>query len=234
MKPLRFKDFKGDCVNNLCRKVRCVERQTLLYQPSPMLMTFSSFAMGAISIFLVHSILPHHWLPFVLVGREQKWSLQKTLGTLGLGAFVHCLSSVSIGLLVSYMGSQIDHHFHSLHGILPGTILLAFGCGFLVSDWHHRHRNLTNKMATWSLILMLGLSPCFVITPLFMIAGPLPMNQILLVCVLMSVLSIVSMMLLGWLVFRGLDYFKLEWLERNESKVMGTMLVALGLFCIIH
>ena len=37
---------------------------------------------GFVAAFL-HAVLPTHWLPFVLVGRAQGWTLAKTLATGG-------------------------------------------------------------------------------------------------------------------------------------------------------
>ena len=76
---------------------------------------FSTVATGVISVSLLHSLVPHHWLPFVVIGRKHRWTVQKSLGLLSLGALVHTLSTITVGLFVGYMGEQLDQRFASCH-----------------------------------------------------------------------------------------------------------------------
>ncbi|MDZ4678716.1 MAG: hypothetical protein SGI74_14560 [Oligoflexia bacterium] len=194
-----------------------------------MSVSFSTLATGVVSISLIHALVPHHWLPFVIVGRKQGWNTKKILTILGLGAFAHTLSTIVVGLLVGYLGHQIDQRFEALHGIVPGFILIAFGGGFFLSSFRHTHHVVSERMAASSLILMLALSPCLVVAPFFLVLGPMGVAAVLQVCVAMSLLSTLGMVILGGLALKGLNSFKLEWLEKNESRVMGTLLVVLGL-----
>jgi len=188
---------------------------------------------SVVGVFWVHSILPHHWLPFVIVGREQRWPMKKTLTVLSIAAVFHSLSTLAVAFLVSYVGNSLDAHLETLHGVVPGLILLAFGAGYIVSDWHHRHHEVSNKMAASSLVLMLTLSPCVVVAPFFMLMGPLPVVQILQVSVVMILVSVISMMALAWMVLHGIKKFELNWLEHVESRVMGGLLMVMGLFFIL-
>ena len=190
---------------------------------------FSTVAAGVVGVSIVHSLVPHHWLPFVVVGRRQGWKTEKTLSVLGLGAFVHILSTIAVGLLVGYLGHQIDSRFETFHGIVPGLILMAFGGGYLISSFTHRHHEVSEKVAASTLVVMLGLSPCVVVAPFFLILGPLGVSAIIKVCIAMSVLSILGMTFCGWLALKGLNILKLEWLEENETRVMGVLLVVLGI-----
>jgi len=190
---------------------------------------FSTLAAGVVSVSLLHSLVPHHWLPFVVVGRNRKWTARKTLTLLSLGALAHIVSTIGVGLLVGYLGRQIDQHFEAFHGIVPGLILIAFGSGFFLSSLSHRHHEVSEKIAASSLILMLGLSPCLVVAPFFLILGPMGLGAVIKVCLAMSLLSVAGMTVFGWLALKGLNTLKLEWLERNEPRVMGTILMLLGI-----
>jgi nickel/cobalt exporter len=198
-----------------------------------MSVSFSTLATGVVSISLIHALVPHHWLPFVIVGRKQGWNSKKILSLLGIGAFTHTLSTIVVGLLVGYLGHQIDQRFEALHGIVPGFILIAFGGGYFLSSFHHSHQEISERMAASSLILMLGLSPCLVVAPFFLVLGPMGLAKVIQVCIAMSLLSTLGMVVLGGLALRGLNAVKLEWLERNESRVVGTLLVVLGVSFIL-
>jgi nickel/cobalt transporter (NicO) family protein len=195
---------------------------------------FSTFATGVVTISIIHSLVPHHWLPFVIVGRAQGWKTKKTLFFLGLGALAHTLSTIAIGLLVGYLGQELDKRIEVLHGVVPGLILFAFGGGFFLSSFNHTHHEISERMAASSLIVMLALSPCLVVAPAFLLMGPLDVGSILLISLCMSALSVAGMMLLGWIALKGLNTFKLHWLEKNEPRIMGSLLMLLGLIFIIH
>jgi nickel/cobalt transporter (NicO) family protein len=196
---------------------------------------FSSLAFGILSVSLLHSLVPHHWLPFVVIGRKQKWPARKTLSVLSLGATVHMISTIAVGLIVGFLGHQIDQRFEALHGIIPGLILMAFGSGFLLSSFGHRHHHdeLSDKVAASTLITMLGLSPCVVVAPFFLVLGPLGIATVLKISVAMAVLNIAGMTFFGWLAHKGLNAFKLDWLEEHESRVVGVVLMLLGISFII-
>lgn len=198
-----------------------------------MSVSFSTLLTGVIGVSLVHSLVPHHWLPFVLVGRKQGWKTRKTLTLLGTGALVHTLSTIAVGLLVGYLGHEIDRRFAVWHGMVPGLILLAFGSGFFLSSNHSFHPETSEKVAASSLILMLGLSPCVAVAPFFLMIGSLGFGVVLKISLIMSLLSVAGMTLLGWFACESMNSFKLEWLERNESRVMGSLLMLLGVSFII-
>ena len=105
--------------------------------------------------------------------------------------------------------------------------------GFWIASFGHFHKEISEKVAASSLILMLGMSPCLVVAPFFIIIGPLGIAGVVQISILMSVLSVAGMTLMGWLAVKGLDILKLEWLERNESRIMGSLLMLMGITFII-
>ena len=143
------------------------------------------------------------------------------------------LATIGVGLVVGYLGHQIDERFETLHGIIPGLILVAFGSGFFISSFTHHHHEVSEKVAASTLILMLGASPCLVVAPFFLILGPMGLVPVLKLSAAIAVLNVAGMVLFGWLAHKGLNAFKLEWLERNESRVLGSILVLLGISFII-
>lgn len=193
-----------------------------------------ALTLSVIGVSLVHSILPHHWLPFVLVGRRNRWTKGHTIFWLGLGALAHMASTIAIGLVMGYLGHQIDERWEHLHGLIPGLILIAFGAGYFLSHFH-KHIEISDRMAGGTLVLMLALSPCLAVAPFFLIVGPLGLQTLIVMAALMAVASVSAMIIMGWLAASGLNKVKLEWLEHNESRVMGSLLVLLGLsFIFIH
>ena len=51
---------------------------------------------GATALF--HTLIPDHWLPFVLVGKARGWSVGTTALVSGFSALIHVALSVVLGL----------------------------------------------------------------------------------------------------------------------------------------
>jgi hypothetical protein len=198
-----------------------------------MSVAFSTAFLGALAVSVVHAIVPHHWLPFVLVGRRQKWPQKKVLGLLALGASVHMISTMAVGLLVGYLGHMIDQRFENLHGVIPGLILVAFGGGFILSSFTHHHHHVSSRMAAFALVASLAVSPCVAVAPFFLVLNPMGPVAILKLCAGLSVVSVLIMTAMGWLAVKGFDAVKLHWIEENEARVVGVLLALLGLTIII-
>jgi nickel/cobalt exporter len=117
--------------------------------------------MTAASIAFVHTVLgPDHYLPFTAMGKARGWSLRKTLGMTLCCGTGHVLSSVVIGGVGIYFGTQLTSliAIEGLRGNLPGWALLAFGLMYFVwglkkagrghSHAHlHSHGDLTHEHA---------------------------------------------------------------------------------------
>ena len=196
--------------------------------------TTLTLTLSVIGVSLVHSVMPQHWLPFVLVGRRKNWNHRRMLFWLFLGAGAHMLSTIAIGLVMGYLGHQIDEKWEHLHGLIPGIVLIAFGAGYFFSHFH-KHFEVSERMQGGALVAMLGLSPCLAVAPFFLIVGPQGLKTLIVMAAFMAVASVSAMVMMGWLASRGLNRVKLNWLEHNESRVMGTLLVVLGIsFILIH
>jgi sulfite exporter TauE/SafE len=84
----------------------------------------------AASVAFVHTILgPDHYLVFTAMGKARKWSLARTLRLTTWCGIGHVLSSVVIGTIGLFLGSQLSSvvAIESSRGNLAAWALLAFG-----------------------------------------------------------------------------------------------------------
>ena len=88
---------------------------------------------AAASTAAVHTLVPDHWLPFVLMGRAQKWSLLKTAWIAGLSALVHVGISLILGALALGVGMGAARAMGDKLGVLTGVLLCLFGIAY--SAW---------------------------------------------------------------------------------------------------
>lgn len=62
---------------------------------------------GFVAAFL-HAALPTHWLPFVLVGRAQRWSVARVMTAVVTAGLAHILSTAVVGSLIVAAGLALN------------------------------------------------------------------------------------------------------------------------------
>src|ERR1041385_2014809 len=85
---------------------------------------------GAVAVAFAHTAMGiDHYLPFIVLGRAQKWSLEKVLGLTFICGLAHVLSSVVLGLGGAALGMSIQRceHLHAIQGNVAAWVLIVFG-----------------------------------------------------------------------------------------------------------
>jgi ABC-type nickel/cobalt efflux system permease component RcnA len=99
---------------------------------------------------LLHTLIPDHWLPFVLIGRARGWNGRTTLLVSGCSALVHVLLSICLGLIALRIGlSAAEAIGESMHRA-GALLLIVFGIAYAVWAWRkgghfHPGGNLLHK-----------------------------------------------------------------------------------------
>jgi nickel/cobalt transporter (NicO) family protein len=92
---------------------------------------------------LFHTLIPDHWLPFVLVARSQGWSLSKTFWTTLLSAVFHVTLSLGLGIVALFLGREFTTAIGERIERFAGFGLLFFGLVytlfFLTGSGKHQH-----------------------------------------------------------------------------------------------
>jgi nickel/cobalt transporter (NicO) family protein len=87
----------------------------------------------AITLGFVHTIIGiDHSLPFIVLGRAQKWSLKKVLGVTTLCGVGHVLSSVLLGLIGISLGLAVERMelLEERRGEVAAWLLIGFGLAY--------------------------------------------------------------------------------------------------------
>jgi ABC-type nickel/cobalt efflux system permease component RcnA len=82
-----------------------------------------------------HTLIPDHWLPFVLVGRARRWSARTTAVVSGFSAFIHTLLSIALGLLALRLGQTAAHAVGERLERGSGLLLVVFGAAYALWAW---------------------------------------------------------------------------------------------------
>jgi NADH:ubiquinone oxidoreductase subunit 6 (subunit J) len=191
---------------------------------------------GAIAISVLHAALPNHWLPFVLVGRAQKWDDRKILRISFLAGTGHVVMTGVLGLIAALVGSLILSSLDLLLLPITSGILIVIGLIYVVlgyrskkADAEGHHHHVPDNATSLSLFLMLTFSPCEAMIPVFFSAGFYGFESFLFLVIVVSLVTIGAIMLLVYLTMKGYDRIHSHWLERNDRIVVGAALILLGI-----
>ena len=211
--------------------------------PQPVLL--SLLGAGFVTAFL-HAALPTHWLPFVLVGRGQRWSLPRVLGAVVTSGLAHIVTTAVVGGLIVAAGLAMDQWVSGLLPWLSASLLFLFGTFYLgravlrapvlagAPALALSEPTVSHAAAFWGLVAMMAVSPGEVLLPIYLsqaTAGPLVLAALTLAFAVGTVLGMTLFTLLaraGWSVLR------LERWARYEGVVLGLALILIGLLVVLR
>ena len=204
----------------------------------------SLLGVGFATAFL-HAALPTHWLPFVLVGRAQRWSLARVLAAVTAAGLAHIVTTALVGGLIVAAGLAMDQWISGLLPHLAAILLFLFGAFYLSRALLRRPAlaggpavdlgeaaqapGVSHAAAFWGLVAMMAVSPGEVLLPIYLsqaTEGPLVLAALTLAFAAGTVLGMTAFTLLaraGWSVLR------LERWARYEGAILGLALIAIGL-----
>jgi nickel/cobalt exporter len=94
----------------------------------------ATLAFTGFTVAFFHAAIPTHWLPFVLVARARGWRRRKTMGVALAAGVGHVLLTSLLGLVVAWLGFELDEHFGEWFKWVAGGLLLSVGAYFGVQQ----------------------------------------------------------------------------------------------------
>lgn len=101
-----------------------------------------SIAATGFGVAFFHAAIPTHWLPFVMAARAQKWSRPKTLWVTALAGSGHVIFTTLLGVLIVWLGIELDKKVGHWFTWIAGGALLIFGTYYLIQQFRgngHSH-----------------------------------------------------------------------------------------------
>lgn len=188
------------------------------------------------TVALLHTLIPSHWLCFVVVGRAQGWRTRKVLAVTATAGFLHVLSTFLVGLCIRAFFEQREQTLERLSGL----VLIALGAIYLVSHLfhaghhHEQDRALAGRAAFAALLFSLVISPCSASIPLLVGAySSAGWATLLLIGVVLLVTTLGVMMLLVGLTSLGIERLRFNVFDRYEKLIVGGVLCLLGALIIL-
>ncbi len=89
----------------------------------------------AVATAAFHTLIPDHWLPFVLVARARGWPVRLTAAVSGFSALLHTSLSVALGLAAVRVGQETMGALGETLERASGVLLVLFGLLYAAWAW---------------------------------------------------------------------------------------------------
>lgn len=203
-------------------------------------------------IAVLHSMIPTHWLPFVMASRTQKWSWSKTQSILLIAGLGHIIMTTLLGAGIFVLGMGVYHNVIQKYfiALASGSIFL-FGlfqiyqyktghkhthCDHAVGEHHHSSEFKLKSKDGWAILSLLSLltfSPCESFLPVYITAVGYGWKGFVLLSVVLAIGTLGTMLGFTWLSAKTINKFKLDWLEDHEKLIIGVGLITLSILLVI-
>ena len=197
-----------------------------------------SLLSGTLILAAVHALIPNHWLPLVAVAKAERWKRKEITTITLLAAGAHVFGTVVLGLVLGYIGKELQEEYGKAITVAAAVLLIVFGLiYFTVNLPHHHHSTQQDVNAykrsktkwVWIFIGMMFLSPCLEVESLFLSAGAFGMGAVFSLAVTYAIVSIIGIWLLVSLGIKGVNLLPAEFIEHNEKKISGAVLILVGI-----
>ena len=212
------------------------------FQPSLLV----SLLLGGLVTAFLHAALPTHWLPFVLVGRVQRWSLATTLWSVLAAGLAHIAVTAVVGGLIVAAGLALDQW---VAGVLPWVsagLLFVLGLFYLTRatlmkpvpasgpELETPEATVSQAAAFWGLVAVMAASPGEVLLPLYLSSAEEGLMVLGLLTLVLAVGTVLGMTVFTTLARAGASILRLERWARYEGAILGLALIGLGLLVVLH
>lgn len=193
---------------------------------------------GTVLLAMVHALIPNHWLPLVAVARAEKWPRRDVTVITLVAALAHVLGTVALGLVLGKIGKELEQEYGSIIYVASSVLLIVFGLIYYTVNLPHHHHNSSRDVAEYKrsrrkwvmiFIIMMFLSPCLEVESLFLSAGAYGMELVIALSVIYAIVSISGILLLVTLGFKGVRLLSAHFIEHNEKKISGIVLILVGI-----
>ncbi len=201
-------------------------------------------------ISVLHSMIPTHWLPFVMASRSQKWSWSKTQSILLIAGLGHVITTTLMGAVIFALGWGVYHQIQSYFIWIAATSIALFGC-YQIYQYRHGHKHShcdhthqhdhatefkvksTDGWAILSLLSLLTFSPCESFLPVYLSAVGYGWQGFVLLSLVLAVGTLVTMLSFTWISTKTINKYKMDWLEDHEKLITGIGLIILSIALVL-
>jgi hypothetical protein len=200
---------------------------------------------------VLHTLVPDHWAPIVVIARQRRWSRMRTLQAAAIAGVGHVTSTLALGVVLWAVGAVAAARYGHVVNVVAALALIAFGAWIAVAGWrelrghggthhhhhdggdhHHDHAHGDASQRT-TLLLILGSSPMVEGLPAFLAASTYGAALLAAMAVVFALATIVTYVAVTGVALRGLERVSLGPLERYGEVLSGLVVAAVGVFALV-
>ncbi|HZV84781.1 MAG TPA: hypothetical protein VFF48_07325 [Brevundimonas sp.] len=195
---------------------------------------------------LLHAALPTHWLPFVLVGRAQRWNPGRLLGAVTAAGLAHIVTTAAVGALIVAAGLAMDPWLEGRLSTLAAVLLFVFGAFYLSRALIRRpvpadgpslelaEPGVSHAAAFWGLVAMMAVSPGEVLLPIYLSQASEGLGVLAALTLAFAAGTVAGMAGFTLLARAGWSVLRLERWARYEGAILGLALIVIGLLVLLR
>jgi len=193
---------------------------------------FTAFSIGAL-----HALAPDHWVPFVMIGKAQKWRIFRLLWITALAGLGHTFSSFLLGALGILLGISLQqvNLWESARGNIASLLLIGFGLAYMVwgmKHWgkKHSHSYKTGiNVSYWTLFALVVFGPCEPLIPLLFLAYIYGWHAVYITFIIFTLATVGMMLVEVTLASLGLSFVSLRRIEQFADVLAGGIIAGTGI-----
>jgi hypothetical protein len=204
---------------------------------------FSTLALAAVTVGVLHTLAPDHWLPIAAVSRARGWNQRRTTRVAFLCGFGHVTVSAALGLVALFSGTAIVETLGARSASVAGVLLVGFGLAYALwgarhwimkklhghSHAHFDHVHDPSAKTTWALFAIYCADPCVAVIPIIFAAASLSLFETLALVLVYEVATIGTMVGLTAAARAGSSVIGGRWVDRYGDSAAGVLIAATGI-----
>ncbi|MBM4161800.1 MAG: hypothetical protein FJ217_11990 [Ignavibacteria bacterium] len=191
---------------------------------------------STLTIGMLHALAPDHWLPFVMMGKAQRWTKWKLTSVTILAGLGHVSSSLLIGAIGVLLGIAAErvNLWESSRGNVASLLLIGFGLAYMVwgiKNWGRRHSHELEKakvVSYWTLFALIVFGPCEPLIPLIFASSAFGWSSVFLVFALFGISTIGMMLVQVHLASFGVSLIRSHRFEHASDVIAGGVIALTG------
>ena len=84
---------------------------------------------------VLHTLVPDHWAPIVVLGRQQGWSVSRTARAAAIAGFGHVTTTLLLGVVLWGVGASLAVRYAHVVSVAAALALLGFGAWIAYGGW---------------------------------------------------------------------------------------------------
>jgi len=84
---------------------------------------------------VLHTLVPDHWAPIVVVGRQRGWSVAHTARAAAVAGLGHVTSTLVLGIIVWTVGASLSVSYGHAVSVVAAAALILFGAWIGYTGW---------------------------------------------------------------------------------------------------